>query len=133
LASQFFLGRIDPAKLAAGTGNQRKKLTRDASDEYATSGILMPRGGTMKALLVCGLIFGMVCADSISSLSQGSLMRYAVCAKVKVIRGVRVIKCAKRPTPLPDPTQNLKTVCAGVGAEFNSYEEAVSWMQVNCN
>jgi hypothetical protein len=87
----------------------------------------------MKALLVCGLIFGMVCADSISGLSQGSLMRYAVCAKVKVIRGVRVIKCAKRPTALPDPTQNLKTVCAGVGAEFNSYEEAVQWMQVNCN
>jgi hypothetical protein len=87
----------------------------------------------MKALLVCGLILGMVCADSISSLGQGSLMRYAVCAKVKVIKGVRVIKCAKRPTPLPDPTDTLKTVCGGVGAEFNSYEEAVRWMQVNCN
>jgi len=85
------------------------------------------------ALLVCAVVLGMVCADSISSLSQGSLMRYAVCAKVKVIRWVRVIKCAKRPTPLPDPTQNLQTVCAGVGAEFNSYEEAVRWMQVNCN
>jgi hypothetical protein len=87
----------------------------------------------MKSLLACVMALGMVCADSISSLSQGSSMRYAVCAKVKVIRGVRVIKCAKRPTPLADPTENLKTVCAGVGAEFNSYEEAVRWMQVNCN
>jgi hypothetical protein len=87
----------------------------------------------MKVLLACALVLGMVCADSISSLSQGSLMRYAVCAKVKVIRGVRVIKCAKRPTPLADPSENLQTVCAGVGAEFNSLEEARRWMQVNCN
>jgi hypothetical protein len=87
----------------------------------------------MKTLLIWGLALGMVCAHSISSLSQGSSMRYAVCAKVKVIKGIRVIKCAKRPTPLADPTENLKTVCAGVGAEFNSYEDAVRWMQVNCN
>jgi hypothetical protein len=87
----------------------------------------------MKALLACALVLGMVCADSISSLSQGTLSRYAVCAKVKVVRGVRVIKCARQPRPLADPTENLKTVCAGVGAEFNSYEEAVQWMRVNCN
>jgi hypothetical protein len=87
----------------------------------------------MKTLLIWGLALGMVCAHSISSLSRGSSMRYAVCAKVKVIKGIRVIKCAKRPTPLADPTENLKTVCAGVGAEFNSYEDAVRWMQVNCN
>ncbi|MGO9566807.1 MAG: hypothetical protein ACLP5H_04615 [Desulfomonilaceae bacterium] len=87
----------------------------------------------MKALLVCGLVLGMVCADSMSSLSQVQLMRYAVCAKVKVIRGIRVIKCARHPTPLADPTENLETVCAGVGAEFNSHEDAVRWMRINCN
>jgi hypothetical protein len=87
----------------------------------------------MKTLLIWGLVLGMVCAEPISSLSQGSLSRYAVCAKVKVVRGVRVIKCARQPTPLVDPTENLKTVCAGVGAEFNSYEEAVQWMRVNCS
>jgi hypothetical protein len=68
----------------------------------------------MKALLICGLVLGMVFADSLSSLSQVRLLRYAVCAKVKVIKGIRVIKCAKRPTPLADPTENLETVCGGV-------------------
>ena len=87
----------------------------------------------MKSLLVCVLVLGLVFADSLSSLSQVRLMRYAVCAKVKVIKGIRVIKCAKRPTPLADPTENLETVCGGVGAELNSYEEAVRWMQRNCD
>ncbi len=86
----------------------------------------------MKVLLMCTLVLGMVCLDSISSLSQVRLMRYAVCYRVKIIRGYRVLKC-ERPIPLADPTHNVQTVCDGVGAEFNSVRDARGWMRLNCN
>lgn len=86
----------------------------------------------MKALLMCALILGVVCVDSISSLSQVQLMRYAVCYHVKIIRGYGVLKC-DRPIPLADPTENVQTVCDGVGAEFNTLRDARGWMRLNCN
>lgn len=86
----------------------------------------------MKVLFMCALVVGMVCADTISSLSQARLMRYAVCYRVKIIRGYRVLKC-DRPVPLADPAENVQTVCDGVGAEFNSIQDARGWARLNCN
>jgi hypothetical protein len=86
----------------------------------------------MKWLLMCGLVLGMLWADAISSMSQVQLMRYAVCYRVKVIRGIRVLKC-ERPIPLADPTENVQTFCDGVGSEFNSLKEARHWMRNHCN
>ena len=85
----------------------------------------------MKALLMCGVVLAMVCAESISSLSQTPGVRYAVCARLNA-RGFGALKCTK-PVPLTDPTQNLDTVCHGMGAEFNSREEALHWMVAHCS
>ena len=57
----------------------------------------------MKTLLMCGVVLAMVCAESISSLSQTPGVRYAVCARLPA-RGFGALKCAK-PVPLTDPTQ----------------------------
>ena len=53
----------------------------------------------MKALLMCGVVLAMVCAEPIFSTGQTLGVRYAVCARLKFVRGVKSLKCSK-PVPL---------------------------------
>ncbi len=86
----------------------------------------------MKALLMCGVVLAMVCAEPIFSTGQTLGVRYAVCARLKFVRGVKSLKCSK-PVPLEDPTQNGDTVCHGMGKDFNTLDEALRWTAANCS